>query len=364
LHSLILSLVVLLFVPTCAYSSESETANTMEGKINEPFFGDLPQIRERNILRVVVSQSRTNFFYTPKGIKGLEYDLLKAYETFLNRGPRQQRYKTHVAFIPLPFEQILDQLTQGRADIAAAGLTINDERKAFVDFTKPYINNINEILVTHKSNNSQISTLEDLAGEKILVLANSSYVVQLQKLNQFLGMQALEPIEVIQADPILDSADILELINSEVIKYTVIDSHLAQLYEKQFDNLKLIDSFIFRHNGQIGWAVNKNTPKLLNSLNTFIESYAKQGRFLRNSIYRKYFENDYWIKRPLTTSLLSKKPCLEYYFDKYATFFDFDPFLIHALAYQESRFRSNLESHVGAYGIMQIKPSTARIQTK
>ena len=51
---------------------------------------------------------------------------------------------------------------------------------------------------------------------------------------------------------------------------------------------------------------------------------------------------------------------MQYYFELYAEYYGFDWRLIAALAYQESRFNQSKKSHMGAIGIMQIKPSTAR----
>lgn len=363
--SAVFSIIATVFFCLSTPSAHANTEPTPESisideRIELNFIGDLDEIRKRRILRVLVSQSRTNFFYTDKGTRGIEHDLMKEFEDYLNRGPLRERYKTHVVFLPLPFEQLIDHLVQGHGDIAAAGLTITQEREQLVNFTHPYIKNVNEILVTHKNNQTELTDIRQLSGQRVLIVSNSSYAVQLQIVNQALGAQGLEPIEIVLGESGLEAEDILELVNSELFDYTVVDSHIAKIYHNIFPNLKLVENFVFRNGGQIGWAINKNLPKLEATLNHFIDRYARPGKFLGNSLFRKYFENPFWIRKPINFSLLGEKPCLEYYFEKYASFYDFDPYLIQAQAYQESRFRQNLVSPKNARGIMQIKPSTAR----
>lgn len=328
-------------------------------RIQKPFTGDLGDIRKRRIIRVLVSHTKTNFFLTQRGFRGIEHDLLMAYEEYLNRGPRRQRYETHLTFIPLPFSEILTKLQQGYGDIAASGITITPERQNLVDFTDPYITHVNEILVSN-INSPPINRLQDLAGKQVIVVGNSSYIIHLEKLNQTLGIMGLPPIEIVRANPLLEAEDLLELINEGIYDYTVVDNHIADIWSKVLDNIQLHQHFILYHNGKIAWAIQKNHPKLKASLNKFIQVYAKPGRFLGNSVYKKYFENTYWIKKPLTHDLLKKVKCLRYYFELYSRFYGFDWKLVAALAYQESRFNQNKKSHAGAIGIMQIKPSTAK----
>lgn len=350
-----LTSLLLLSLPSYAQPLEDDSVNS---RINQPFIGDLEAIRERRILRVLVNHSRTNFFDTKHGKRGIEHDLIKAYEKYLNRGPREERYKTHVVFLVHPFDQLFTELLAGRGDIIASGLTITPERKAFLDFTNPYINDVNEILV---SNNEapKITRLEDLSGKSVAVVANSSYVVHLGLFNQVLGLYSLDPIEVIQVDPILESEDILEMVNAGIYQYTVVDDHVAEIYKNTLPNIQLQNEMVFHYGGKIAWAINPNLPNLKNSLNDFIQSYAKPGRLLGNSVYKKYFENTYWIKKADLISELDRIECLSYYLQLYSEFYDFDWFLIAAQAYQESNFNQNLTSHAGAKGIMQIKPSTA-----
>ncbi len=335
------------------------TQDSIQERINEAFIGDLKEIRERRILRVLVSYNRTNFFNTLKGQRGLEHDLIKAYEKHLNRGPRQERYQTHVVFLAKPFNELFSELSAGHGDIIAAGLTITPERQASFDFTSPYIKNVQEILISNK-NAPKITRLEDLSEKQIIVVANSSYIIHIERANQALGALGLPGIEVIQADPALEAEDLLEMVNAGLFDYTVVDNHIADIYQTNFLDIQVQKNFIFHSGGKIAWAINKNQPELKASLNEFILKYARPGKLLGNSTYNKYFKSTFWIDNPLSLTALNKIPCLQYYFEKYANFYDFDWFLIASQAYQESRFRQNLKSTAGAYGIMQIKHSTAR----
>ena len=350
----ILSLILLSSI-THARNTEGESVNS---RINESFIGDLEEIRERRILRVLVSQNRTNFFDTKKGKRGIEHDLIKAYEKHLNRGPRQERYRTHVVFLVHPFEQLFSELEAGRGDIIASGLTITPERSGFLDFTKPYITEVNEILVSNK-NAPKVERLEDLSGQQVVVVANSSYVIHIEIFNQFLGLYSLDPIEVVQADPILEAEDILEMVNAGIYRYTVVDDHIAEIYKNTLPDLNIQNKMVFHYGGKIAWAINSNLPQLKKSLDEFIQSYAKPGRLLGNSVYKKYFESTYWIKKDNLISELDRVECLSYYLQLYSEFYEFDWYLIAAQAYQESNFNQKLTSHAGATGIMQIKPSTA-----
>lgn len=354
----IISLIVI-YSPSLWAASPQTTSNSISSRILSPFHGDLPELRQRRIIRVLVSYNRTNFFLTEKGFRGIEYDLLTAYINYLNRGPRKERYQTHLTFIPMPFSEILTQLHNGYGDIAASGFTITPERQAMVNFTHPYIEDVQEILVSHKSA-EPIQRMEDFSGKQIIVVSNSSYVIHLEAINQTLGRLGLPTMEVIRADPLMESEDILALLNEDIYQYTIVDSHIAKLWQQVLENIQVHEKMIIHHHSEIGWALRPNTPILQQSLNTFIQNYARPGRFLGNSLYRKYFDNTYWVEKPLTHDLLKRITCLKYYFQLYAEFYDFDWQLIAALAYQESRFQRNKTSHAGAVGMMQIKPSTAR----
>ena len=332
---------------------------SIQNRIQSTFTGDLDELRKRRIIRVLVSHTKTNFFITKKGFRGIEFDLLKAYEKQLNRGPLKQRYQTHLSFIPVPFAELLTKLEQGYGDIAASGITATPEREALVDFTEPYITNVDEVLVAHK-NAPHVQSIEELSGKQIILVANSSYIIHVAKANQLLGAKGLEPIEIVTANPLLEAEDLLEFVNKGLYNYTVIDNHIAFIWKNVLRNIRIRPDIIFFKDAKISWAIQKNLPQLKASLNRFIQNHARPGKLLGNTVYKKYFEDSYWIKEPLTYDLLNKVPCLKHYLKFYGEFYDIDWTLIAAQAYQESRFDHSKISPVGARGIMQIKLSTAR----
>ena len=64
----------------------------------------------------------------------------------------------------MDFDAALLSVQQGKADIAMAGITVTDERKAVMDFSDSYATGIQSIIVPE---GSDIATADDLAGKKI-----------------------------------------------------------------------------------------------------------------------------------------------------------------------------------------------------
>ena len=64
----------------------------------------------------------------------------------------------------MDFDAALLSVQQGKADIAMAGITVTDERKAVMDFSDSYATGIQSIIVPE---GSDIASPDDLAGKKI-----------------------------------------------------------------------------------------------------------------------------------------------------------------------------------------------------
>ena len=248
-------------------------------------------------------------------------------------------------------------LLAGHGDIAAAGLTITPERKKRVAFTRPYIRNVSEIVVTSKSA-KDIKTIQDLSGKKVHVVAGSSYVDHLKRLNQELAQKGRKPIIIVQVDKTLESEDLLQMVNAGIYELTVVDQHIAEIWSRVLKDIVLHKKPIVYSGGNIAWAVRKENHELLKSLDQFIKNHG-QGTVLGNILIKRYYQNTKWISNPLHDAKMKRLDDLRPIVMKYAKQYGFDWIKIAALAFQESRFDQKAKSPSGALGIMQIHPKTA-----
>ena len=344
-------------VPKTSENPASSESDQLLVRAQQALFGDLNEIRERRLLRVLVAFGRTNFFFDKGMPRGFEYDLLMEYEKELNKGISSPEKKTKLVFIPVPFDQIFIRLLAGEGDIAAAGLTVTDERLAKVRFSDPYIKNVKEILVASNQVN-EILSLDDLAGKTVGVRKGSSYVDHLNALNDQMIEAGRSGIEILEADERLSTEDILEMVDSGSIKYTVADNHIASIWGELLKNIRIYPNIAVNSGGQIAWAVRPATPKLLESLNRFVRE-NKKGSLLGNILFTRYYKKNRWITNPVSKEDRARLTEMRRLFEKYGAAYEIDWLKLVAQGYQESRLDQSMRSSAGAIGVMQLLQSTA-----
>lgn len=321
---------------------------------NDDFSGML----KRKKIRALVAYSRTDFFFTDNGTpKGLQVDLLAEYEKQLNIGIKKEIEKIHIQYIPTTFDRLIPDLLEGKGDIISSLMTITPEREEKIDFISGKRASIQELVVSHKSI-TNISSLDDLAGRQIYVLKGSSYVEHLKELNQILNEKKLKVIDIVEADPNLNTEDILELVNSGIVKLTIADNYKARIWAKVLPDIKIYDSIAIKSGTHIGWGIRKNSPELQKSLNSFLKK-VKKGTYLGNMLFSRYYEKEKWIKNPNSRKERKKLLVFIELFKKYGNQYGFDALALAAQGYQESQLVQKKKSHRGAVGIMQLLPSTA-----
>ena len=319
---------------------------------------DLNGLKKRRHIRVLTPLNKTNFFLLKGKVRGFEYEQLKGYEKFLNKGTKKKELRIVLEFIPTSRDELIPKLVDGYGDIAAAGLTITAQRRRLADFTMPYLSGVNEVVVTHQGS-AKLSKIEDLSGRGVFVRKSSSYYESLVALNKKLKKSGNPAVRIIAADENLETEDILELVHTGAIKLTVCDSHIANIWAGVLPNLVVYEDLTPRTGGEIAWMIRKKSPQLMGSLNAYIKS-VKKGTLLGNLYFKRYYQNNKWIKNPMDFEDTPNYLKLKGLFQKYAKQYGFDWLLIAALAYQESGMNNKKRNKSGAVGIMQVLPSTGK----
>jgi membrane-bound lytic murein transglycosylase MltF len=334
-------------------------------RIGDAHRGDLPEMIFQKTVRVLTTYSPSNYFIIRGRSYGFEYSLMKDYEHFLNHKSKRAPPRVVVEFVPVAANQLIPSLLAGLGDIIAAGMTVSNEKQKLIDFSEPYLTDIQEVVVTHR-NKSQIRNIYDLSGKDFYVRPLGNYFSSLGKLNAILTADNLAPANLTRASAFLTPKDILEMINAGIIELTLMESHLVDMWLPVFPNIVALNHMALRRNAVIALGIRKNSPKLKSSLDEFLKTH-KPGTLLGNIYHDQYFKSHRWIKNPLEPDELARFSKYAPLFQKYGAIYGFDWMLLAALAYQESGINPNRTSEVGAIGLMQVRPTTAqdhRIQIK
>ena len=347
-------LFALIFVTLPAQSFSSEEALHAEF---EKFTGDFDEILEKRHLRALVVYNKILYFLDGPQQRGGTYDILEQFRQFIDKKYETGSRKFQVIYIPVTRENLLPYLNEGIGDIAVANLTITEERLKDVDFTDPLLTGVKEIVVTGPAG-EDVNALEDLAGKEVHVRESSSYYTHLNLMNQKFEANGLEPIKIVTVDEFLEDSDLLEMVNAGLLPMVVVDDHKAKFWADIFENLKLHEDVSITVEGSIGWAIRKDSPQLMEVANAFIAE-NKKGSLIGNTIFKRYLKENKWARNALENDAIERAGSMAELFQKYADEYTFDWLMLLALGFQESGLDQNVQSHVGAIGVMQVLESTA-----
>ncbi len=349
--------VFLLLCFSVAWADDVTKDLPLDAHLSEAYSDDLEGLLKRRYIRVLTTLNRTNFFISRGEMFGFEYSLLKGYEQYLNETTPGMKIPVILEFIPVSRDRLIPLLVDGYGDIAAAGLTITPEREKRIDFTMPYVEGIDEVVVTHKRGFTPATSF-DLSGKKVFVRKSSSYYQSLMALNKKLRNEKKDKVKIIPADENLETESILEMVNSGAIETTVADSHIAGIWSEVLTDIDVHKNITLRTGSRIAWMVRKENPRLRDSLNEFLKTH-KKGTLLGNIYFTRYFEENQWLKNPADPEDLEQIQKYKGLIKKYAEEYRYDWKLIMAMAFQESGLDNTKTSQAGAVGLLQVLPATA-----
>jgi membrane-bound lytic murein transglycosylase MltF len=321
------------------------------------YAGDLAEIRRRGMLRVLVAPTRTDFQLVRGEVRGFEAELAHEFARFLNRGRKRGQPQIRVLFVPLAFEDLIPGLLAGRGDVIASGMTVTPTRGTQIAFSRPYLRNIDEVIVARKDWDAP-RAVEDLAGRRLSVRVATSYFEHLQALNRRFAAEGLAPIEIVPLDPVLADEDKLEMVSSGIFDMTVVDSHLAALWTRVLPNIAATNVKIAQ-GGAIAWGFRPEDKALRGAADAFFSRRQKSKPPNDAQLLSQYFQSVRSLANPLAGDERAKLARLSSYFRAHADTHGFDWMLMAAQGFQESRLDQQARSAVGAIGIMQLMAPTA-----
>jgi len=312
---------------------------------------------ERRVVRVLTVYQIGGYFLDGPQEKGITYDLVKMFEEFLNQRLGSGHLKLHVVLIPVEFNQLLEGLRQGYGDIAAAGLSITPEREKIVDFGTPLSREVKELLITGPAA-PELANLDDLSGKTVYIKPGSSYRGSLEHLNGQFRSAGLAEVEIVDAPPLLQDVDLLEMVAAGLLPMIVMDDYKARFWTEILDGLEVREDLVIQSGRKIAWAFRENSPLLAAEVNEFSRNH-RQGTLIGNILIKKYLKNTKWVRNALDPEEFGRfKETLDI-FRRYADEYGFDYLMLAAQGYQESRLDQSVRSSAGAIGIMQLLSSTA-----
>lgn len=323
----------------------------------KPWFGDLDGLLERRIVRVVVPFGGYQYYYEEGRPRGAIQELLRQFELYINRRYDTRNLRLQVVVIPAARNKLIPDLVEGHVDLVAADLTITAARRQMVRFSRPLLEDINEVLVTGPAA-PPIESLEDLSGRPVFVRRSSSYFEHLLRLTREFEADGREPPILVPADELLEAEDILELVDAGFAQMTVLDDYKARFWSGVFPNLIVRDDVVINRGGSIAWAVNRQSAEFGALVDAFLEEYGR-GTLVGNDIFNRYLADAERVRCSGDARPTAQLEEISGYFREYGAKYDFDWLMLAAQAYQESRLDQSKQSPAGAVGIMQIKPSTA-----
>ena len=160
------------------------------------------------------------------------------------------------------FDSIINEVKTGKADFAAAGLSITEERLEEVDFSIEYAISKQVIIV---KDDSEISNVEGLNGNKV--------AVQLGTVADLVLSDEFPEVELVQHKKYLLAVEDLK---ADKVDAIVLDSLPAEEIVKVNPELKILEEELLTD--KYGIAVQKGNTELLKAINDVLTEMMNNGQ--------------------------------------------------------------------------------------
>lgn len=194
------------------------------------------------------------FGYINNGdISGFDYDMM-------NEIAKASNFK--VKFYGMKLNELLESLNTGKIDVIIAAMSVTEDRKKTMDFSKTYY--ISEQVILVKNDNEDITKIDDLIGKNVGVVKDTTGNTIMSNMN---GVN----VEVFD----VGGSGVLAL-KIERIDAFVFDRDPCLNYLKYSDDIKMIE-IENSIKEEYAIAVRKNDKDLLNKINYGLSTIMTNG---------------------------------------------------------------------------------------
>ena len=302
-------------------------------------------IVERGELRIATRNGPTTYYLGRDGETGLEYELAKRYAGQLG-------VKLTVT-VARNTSEILDLLRKDKVDIAAAGLSSADITSPQFAFGPGYQWITQQVV--YRYGRKKPASLNDIFPDQLHLVDGAINEAALAKLKQE------HPSLSFFVHKDRDSTDLLQLLESGDIAYTVVASnHFA--FARQVDP-EIRSAFTIGDPRPLTWVVNADDDRsLITSVNRYFQSVFESGDMaqLIDRFYGPIESFDYLDSKRFIDRVTKILPKYRPIFEATAATVGMDWRLLAALAYQESHWNAHARSPTGVRGLMMLTLDTAQ----
>jgi membrane-bound lytic murein transglycosylase F len=305
----------------------------------------LDQILEVGELRVVTRDSPTAFVDGPDGPSGPEYDLVKAFADDLGVALVIETVQS--------VSEVLPHLIEGKAHMAAAGLSITDSRRSYVNFGHPY--EMVDMHLIYKLGTGKPQSIDDVIGRSIEVVAGTSHA------DMLMSLQERYPDLTWSENADVEVASLLAKVAAADVEFTIADSTEFNIQRHFYPDLRV--ALDLEIDDPLAWAFPKDGgDTLLSRADNFLIEFDRAGILaqIKDRYYGYTDKFDYVGTRNFIRHYESRLPRYRAMFEEAAAEWGVDWRLLAAIAYQESHWRSGAVSPTGVRGIMMLTEDTAQ----
>lgn len=304
--------------------------------------GDLDAIREKGVLTVATRNAPTTYYIDRDGKPaGPEYDLATAFADSLGV---EAEFAIHDSVA-----EMLAAVTEGRADLAAGGLTRTGARREDFDFGPAY-QTVSQQVVCRSAKPRRAA---DLVGLDLIVIARSSYEERLRRLREEypeLSWRAVEDVGTEQ---------LLRRVWKEDVDCTIADSNIVDINRRYYPELLVM--FDLGAPQELAWPLPKGSGALREAIASWLAGFRESGRLAK--VHERYYgfitQFDFLDKKRLVERIDERYRHYDHLFERAADKHDIPAGLLAAQAYQESHWNPKAVSPTGVRGIMMLTRPTA-----